>query len=623
MMNANIALNNEKNGIEIRFDKKPEIEIIESLKSKGFRWSGKHKMWYAKQTPERIEFTNSLNSKEAVSSVAKNKIEKHLSYDLWEMTRTDDIVDNYAIYKILDVKEIASIVRKHIKPRFPMCKFSVKSDYNSIDIDLLASPFEKESEELNAIVHYVYTFTQSYNYDNSDSMSDYFDVNFYGVYEKNIISYCYEQTEMTESVKGMIDIFRKKKAEYDEAEAIRKEKELEESIRQAEIDRQIAVEKEKKIEADKKAIEDGVIVSDYENPYYILDLRSPHLNKLCNIDEANREIAKGEYKIEPCEITREVHMSEELYNKFKNMLTCDFSFLASKGGTGTLDNRINEMLDYTKMSKEESETVEFYACDCVAIYCGDDLMLVCNPEGFDYARYILVPAESYTTTNSYSIQQVVSDEELKVNRDAFDMLYDKSTDIIMANNLGEDWNNGKFNEWRKLMTKYIIENGIAFNVNVARAIPEDAMKFKIAMYRMLEETESIRDQFDRAELEDGKKITIIKFDNIIGGIRTEKVIFKCYEHSNWGGKDGIKLVIKKPNRRGEFYQILNDKCLIVDGWMDIPRELFWEEVPSPTGLKCERTRFLSFDEKQFDVVLDFFQSAGIKPIINTYKPQFN
>ena len=48
-MNTNVTLNNEKNGIEIRFEGKPAAEIIESLKANGFRWSNKQKMWYAKQ----------------------------------------------------------------------------------------------------------------------------------------------------------------------------------------------------------------------------------------------------------------------------------------------------------------------------------------------------------------------------------------------------------------------------------------------------------------------------------------------------------------------------------------------------------------------------------------------
>lgn len=622
MMNVEVTLNNEKNGIEVRFGGKPEAEVIESLKSYGFRWSSKQKIWYAKQTDERIQFANSLNGGEVISSVVKDKTEKQ-PYDLWEMTRTEGIGNNFALHKIYDTKEIAAIVRKHIKPRFPMCKFSVKSDYNSIDVDLLASPFAKDSDELKAIVHYVYVFVESYNYNNSDLMTDYFDVNFYFSSEGSIVSYRYEQTEMTENIEGMVTAFQQKKTEWEQAEATREEKEFQERLKQMEIDRQIAAEAEKKKEADRKAIEDGVVVSDCETPYYILDLNSPNGGKCNSIDEANAEIESGKSKVRVCQITREVRMSEELYNKFKNMLLCDFSFLAGKGGSGTLDNRINEMIDYTKMSKEERETVEFYDRDCVAIFCGDQLMFVCNPEGYDYARYILVPGESYTTTNNYTIVQVVSDEVLAESREVFERLYDKSTDIIMLNQLGSEWNGLKFNEYRRHMTEYITGNGITFNAGIVRAIPDDAMDFKIAMYRLLEEPESVRSQFDNANLVDGQKITIVRFDDVLGGVRAGQVTFKRYEYTDWGGKEGVKLIATIPHKRGEYYQILNGECLIIDGWVEIPRELFWEEIPSKTGLKCERTRFLSFDRKQYDVTLDYFRSIGIKPIINTYKPQFN
>ena len=621
MSNVNIVMNSEKNGIEIRFGGKPAAEIIESLKANGFRWSGKQKMWYAKQTEETIAFANSLNNGEPISSVVKNKTEQN-EYDLWEMTRTSGIGNNYEKYHILDTKEIAAIIRKHIKPRFPMCKFSVKSDYNSIDIDLLASPFEKGSDELNAIVHYVYIFAQSYNYDNSDSMTDYFDVNFYGVYENSIVSYRYEQTTADENIEAMVDVFQKRKAEFEQAEAIREEQEYQARVKQMEIDRQLAAERAKQIETDKKAIEEGAVIVDYEDaPYYILDLQSPHLNKFCTIDEALSEIEKNEFQIEPCQIVREIYLTEELYNKFKNMLMCSFSFLAEMGGTGTLDNRIMEMTDYHQMDEAERKTVEFYACECVAIYCDDKLMLVCNPEGYDYSRYVLIPAETYVRTNDYTIEQVVSDEELKACREVADCLYDASTDIITNNNLLREWNDSKFAEWRKAMTEYILKNKIDFNVNVVRAIAGDAVKFKIAMYRLLKEPVSVREQFDNAGLVEEQKITVLKFDDILGGVRAEQVYFRRYEYSDWGGRESVKLIVRVPRKSGEYYHILDKDCLIVNGWVEIPRELFWEVVPSKFGV-CEKTKYLSFDRKQMDVTIDHLRSIGIKPVINTYKPQF-
>ncbi|MDM0660087.1 hypothetical protein QTH47_13260 [Clostridium perfringens] len=53
-----ITYNEEKNGIEVKFNTKPAQEVINDLKVNGFRWHRVKKVWYAKQTEERIEFVN-------------------------------------------------------------------------------------------------------------------------------------------------------------------------------------------------------------------------------------------------------------------------------------------------------------------------------------------------------------------------------------------------------------------------------------------------------------------------------------------------------------------------------------------------------------------------------------
>ena len=53
-------LNEEKNGVEIVFDKKPANEVLDKVKAMGFGWHGRDKYWYAKQTPERIEFAKKI-----------------------------------------------------------------------------------------------------------------------------------------------------------------------------------------------------------------------------------------------------------------------------------------------------------------------------------------------------------------------------------------------------------------------------------------------------------------------------------------------------------------------------------------------------------------------------------
>lgn len=51
-----ITINEELNGIEIKFNSIPTQETREALKTNGFRWNRKKAVWYAKYTPERLGF---------------------------------------------------------------------------------------------------------------------------------------------------------------------------------------------------------------------------------------------------------------------------------------------------------------------------------------------------------------------------------------------------------------------------------------------------------------------------------------------------------------------------------------------------------------------------------------
>ena len=619
-MNANVTLNNEKNGIEIRFEGKPDAEIIESLKANGFRWSNKQKMWYAKQNENTIAFANSIGDGVASSAVT-NKAEKQ-QYSLWDMTRTEDIPNNFELHKIYNVKEIAAIVRKHIKPRFPMCKFSVTSDHNSIDIELLASPFAKDSDEVKAILHYVHTFANSYNYDNSDLMTDYFDVNFYLSGEYSMISYRYEQTEMTEAVQTMAADFAEKKAEFEAAEEIRKQEEYEAYLAQVEEERKIAEIKEKQRKIDHQAVENSVEIVNLDDGYFFTDLLSPKVNKCSTLEEVEQQIKDGSADMVLCKISREVHMTTEIYNLFKNLLLDDFSFLTGMGGSRTDDNRISAMIDYEHMTKEERETVEWYNINCVAIFCDGELMMVCDPQCHNYARYVFIPGESTKKEDEHITEQAITSEQLDEYRAIAESLEDRSGDIIIKNGWIGTWNEQNFDEYRKAIIKVIKDNNIPFNVNVVRAISDEGA-FKIAMYHILETPAAIREQFEEAGFAEGEKITIIRFDDCLGGMRCGNATFQRYEHSDWGGKSGVKVIVTVPHKRGEYYQILNSECLVVRGWVELPRSLFWEDVPSISGVRCEKTKFHSFDKKQFDVAIDYLRSIGADIVVNTYKPIFD
>lgn len=90
----------------------------------------------------------------------------------------------------LTVKEIAKKVRQFGRKEFKDCKFSVTSTFRSIDIDLVSSP-ELTREYNEKLGYYSYTkygreihnkvedFAESFNFDKSNSMEDYFHVNFY------------------------------------------------------------------------------------------------------------------------------------------------------------------------------------------------------------------------------------------------------------------------------------------------------------------------------------------------------------------------------------------------------------------------------------------------------------
>lgn len=126
----------------------------------------------------------------------------------------------------LTTKEIAAKIRAHLKKSYPLCKWSVTSESGHIFIALMQCPFspwcdledeqvqrriayamerfplfghpsyyiekgyrtlshhhiESElclSEEAKKLFQEVFEYTQDYNYNHSDSYTDYFDVGFY------------------------------------------------------------------------------------------------------------------------------------------------------------------------------------------------------------------------------------------------------------------------------------------------------------------------------------------------------------------------------------------------------------------------------------------------------------
>ncbi len=71
--NAGVTIrhNQEKNGIEISFDAKPDASILAALKNQGFRWSKFQKIWYARYTDALFSFARNLLAQEPAAEPAQ------------------------------------------------------------------------------------------------------------------------------------------------------------------------------------------------------------------------------------------------------------------------------------------------------------------------------------------------------------------------------------------------------------------------------------------------------------------------------------------------------------------------------------------------------------------------
>lgn len=604
----NITLNTEKNGIELRFDTKPNTDVITAIKEAGFRWSGKQRMWYAKQNDETVALANQISESEG-SFEYKPKTETNI--DLWSLTRTEGIEDNYGKNRITNTKEIAANIRKHLRNRFSMCKWSVTSDYNSIRVELLESPFSRNSEALKAIINYAYTYAQSWNYNNSDLMTDYFDVNFYGAYK---VSYNYNQRECKPNETEIETDFLAKKSEFDAEQKKQEEERIKKGveeyiIRQAEYEKTEA-ERQKKIHRIEKNAEIKTV--NYTIVNAILKA-----NKDDNLDHT--EIYDEKQCKETCQVSREVHFTTEVYALFEKQLMSDYSFFDGMGGSRTDDRRIQSSIDYDMMTEEERETVEWYNIDCVAIYCDGELKLIVDPQGYNYARYVYVYDEQSQKVDTYHSDYGISEEEHQHNIELAETIEDVSTEIISQNEIKKTWQDEDFDLYKACMKEWIYANKFKLNAGIVRAItiPE----LKTVMYKVLTEVDSIAEQFKNTNLEAGQRITIVKY-NDFGMMSVSKVTFHSYEIGQYAQYDNsVKMTFKPHRKKGLYYKWFYGDVIIYNGWYDLPDTVLFD-ISYKEHCITQKSKWASFDRKQYDAILEYFAEQGLKPIINTYKPVF-
>ncbi|MDT0160320.1 LPD29 domain-containing protein [Bacillus sp. AG4(2022)] len=620
-MSVAMKINEELNGIELYFNTKPQQNILSELKSNGFRWSNFKKCWYTKQSEKAFQVANTLTGSEEVAApeVAKENKQtkaKKVTMSLWESTQWTEIeVDSKQ-----DIRDMAKEIRSHIRKRFPQCKFSVRVPYyKEINADIKASPYAKDSEYLKAIQAYVNNLIYAYRvcYDAGDAYSDIpASYNFY--FSGLDVDYDYTQTEATEEVKKDMVDFDSKLEAAKQAEEDRKHREYLEWSRKYDAEQ---AELAKREEEEKKAVENiynSIEISelDENNQYFITSAEFADLNKNCTLDKYKEEVLKGDYSLEDVRVTKEIHFNNaEALENFSNMLMNDFDFLTNTGGSFTEDNRINSMTDFYNMDEFERKTVKWFLKG-VAIYFEGNLQFVVDAQGYSYARYVGL-TDNVQIEKTVTPDQVVSGEELETLKLQAETLADISTQVIEELDIMATWEKESWNEYKKNMKEKLIRYEFKLTKSVIQQLDIEAIK--TAMYKLLTEVDGIQDQFERAEIQQGDKVTLFYISDW-GSIVTNRITFDSVENAKYAQYDNaVKLTFKPEKKRNLHYKYFYSTVLVYKGWHTLPTSVLHEQEETK-GFLVTKSKYHSCDNRQYDEILNHFEQQEILPIVNTYKP---
>lgn len=649
---TNLVFNQELNGIELYFDNKPMQNILDSLKECGFRWSNFKKCWYAKQNEKTLEEAEKYTKIETITEVKTEKrtiIKEQTNLLLWDRVQfiegtSDNSKNNYKFvgsnYCALTVKEIAVEIRKILKSAFPEIKFSITSDYNTIDVTIKSSPYnyskleysyeiesrkyreyeEEHNKELNSIIDYCNKLLSSYNFDDSDSQSDYFHKNFY---QHVNIDYKYIQTEQTEEQKADILNFRNKLQQEAQAEEERKEIEYQQREKEKEEDNKQYLLRQEEEKKEIELIYNNINIIELEETtkYFVIGSQFANCNKNNTLDQYKEEVLKGDCYLQNVKITREIHFkTEESLNYFSNMLLNDFDFLSESGGSFTDDVRVKSMTDYHHMSKEEQETVIFNLYG-IAVYYNNQLQFVVDTQGYSYARYVGL-VENVKIQKNDIIKQFVNNEQLTELKNKAEMITDISTTIITDLDIVKTWNNENWNEYKELFKGELKRYNIKLSKSIIQQLTEDEENLKVAMYKLLIEVDGIQEQFKNAALHQGQKLTMFYISDW-GSMVTSRITLDKVEYTKYAQHDNaVKITYTPQGKRKQYYNYHYSTILVYDGWLELPEEVLHEVVSDNGNIRMTKTKYGSCDKKQYDEIINYFIEQGIKPIINTYKPIF-
>lgn len=473
-MKAKYTINQELDGIEITFASKPEAATLEALKANGYRWHRVKKLWYAKNTAERLSLAKSLADETEATPAADKKTFEGINLDnlgenkpslygaeLAKAIREDlkrrgvkgctvrsgrsGYTSSITVTIKAAAEDLASV--EEIRKRTPESEFyydverhgiytgekwlyslegyteeEKKEVYNNYTKYLakkapsINTHYLAENRELyntittdfyNKVVA-VFKIANQWNYNNSDPMTDYFDIGYYLDIDVKTPDGYEPRENMTEEEKTAYN-----------AEQEAKRKAAEEAAKKYEEERKAAEKAAAEYKAWSEAARAGILENikildlDEKDQLYFTGLISG-CGKEASLEELRQSIEEGcAHYGQDAQITRKViFTSEKALADFEKMFLHDFDFLAGKGGTGSDDVRLINNEIYNQLTQDQRETIKFYMTDCVAIYFNNELRLVIDPEGFSYARYVCIPTDETETRNA-SEEAKAQEEESK------------------------------------------------------------------------------------------------------------------------------------------------------------------------------------------------------------------
>lgn len=464
-MNIKVNLNNEKNGVEVIFDAKPDKATLEALKLNGFKWSPKLKLWYAKHTPERLKFAESLGTVDTPPAVAPvNSINMdgvgskpyfgagaELAKAIREEFKARGVkgctvrVDHYDSITVTvkatpaDMASIEEASERHSQFDFERLVngygvYGGNGWIYSNDLDRMSEE-EREGAYYKYLDYSIRTYNEfsyyhhehdahcwelteafynkclcilqianQWNYDNSDSMSDYFDRGYYLTIAIKKADDFEPRATMTDEERTAY-IEEQERKEREKAEALERMKEEQEQAR---------IESEKHdawVKESTEIIYNDVHIDDLEEPIYMIDLVGA-CGKECCYDELIQDLDTT--RKHEALISRIVSFeNQEAFDRFNEMYLYDFAFLAKTGGTATEDIRMEAVNELYELNEEQRESVKWFMNNCVLIRFKGVDKLVIDAEGFDYARYVFIVNDSKAEASAPILEEMRKESESK------------------------------------------------------------------------------------------------------------------------------------------------------------------------------------------------------------------